>query len=202
MCQCVAILDSGGDQGGPHLQEELDHCGVIILGCQVERLLLQVIVPVHHGVQVNQSLAGGQLTRSCGQVEGGLLLDGQGLNGGPALGHQEVHEISEALGRGKVKGSEASLVLGVHKGILFEQELADLHAAAVRSQVEGAPALVVEHVDPGVTLEQHLHTLGVAPGGRAQQRGPAHVVLFVHRELEIHYHNIGLSYYTKPIVPA
>ena len=64
MSKSVAILDSGGHQGWPHLQEQLDHCGVVILGRQVDGLLLQVIIPVNHRVQINQSLAGGELARS------------------------------------------------------------------------------------------------------------------------------------------
>lgn len=185
MSQSVAILDSGGHQGWPHLQEQLDHGGVVILSCEVDGLLLEVIIPIHHRVKVDQSLAGGELTRGCGQVEGGLLLDGQGLDGSPTLGHQKVDKLSVALGGCEVESSEAGLVLGINKGILLEEELADLHTAAVCSQVQGASALVVEHVDPGVTLEQHLHTLGVTPGGRSEKRGPAHVVLFVHRKLRL-----------------
>ena len=183
MSQSVSILDCGGHQGWPHLQKQLHHCGVVILGCEVDGLLLQVIIPVNHSVKVNQSFAGGELTSSCGEMERGLLLDSQGLYGGPTLGNQKVNKLCVALGGCEVESSEAGLVLGIHKGIFLEEELADLHAAAVCSQVQGASAFVVEHINPGVTLEQHLHTLGVSSGGRPQKWRPAHVVLFVHRKL-------------------
>ena len=93
MSQSVAILDSGGNQGWPHLQKQLHHRGVVILGSQVDGLLLQVIIPVNHRVQVDQSLAGGELTRSGGEVERGLLFDGQGLYGGPTLGDKKLDKI-------------------------------------------------------------------------------------------------------------
>ena len=74
MSQSVSILDCGGHQGWPHLQKQLHYCGVVILGCEVDGLLLQVIIPVNHSIKVNQSFAGGELTSSCGQVERGLFL--------------------------------------------------------------------------------------------------------------------------------
>ncbi len=53
-----ALVPGGGrDERGTILQEQLHHLSVIVLGCQVDRLLVLVIVEVHHGVQVHKLLA-------------------------------------------------------------------------------------------------------------------------------------------------
>jgi hypothetical protein len=53
-----ALVPGGGrDQRGTILQEQLHHLSVIILGRQVDRLLVLVVVEVHHGVQIHQLLA-------------------------------------------------------------------------------------------------------------------------------------------------
>ena len=56
MSECVPILDSGGHQGRPDLQEQLHHGCVIVLSRQVDWLLVQVVVPVNHRVQLYQFL--------------------------------------------------------------------------------------------------------------------------------------------------
>ena len=48
----VAILGCGGNQAGTVLQEELDEVGVVVLGRQVDWLLVQVIVRVDHCLEI------------------------------------------------------------------------------------------------------------------------------------------------------
>ena len=49
----VAILGGGGDQTGPVLQEELDEMSVVVLGGQVDWLLVQVVIGVDHCLKVD-----------------------------------------------------------------------------------------------------------------------------------------------------
>ena len=48
----VAILGGGGDEAGPVLQEELDQVGVVVLGGQVDWLLVQVVIWVDHCLKI------------------------------------------------------------------------------------------------------------------------------------------------------
>ena len=58
----VAILGGGGDQAGPVLQEELDEVGVVVLGGQVDWLLVQVVIRVNHCLQVPNFRKGDERT--------------------------------------------------------------------------------------------------------------------------------------------